>query len=97
MTAAERDYERQRNADPARRAYQVEANRLHRTRHPERARARSAVTYALIVGRLTRAPCECCGEARTQAHHDDYARPLDVRWLCRRCHDDLHSHHPRVS
>jgi hypothetical protein len=31
--------------------------------------------------------CSVC-HARTGVvgHHDDYARPLDVRWLCRKCH-----------
>lgn len=30
--------------------------------------------------------CERCGAANAHAHHDDYTRPLDVRWLCRACH-----------
>jgi hypothetical protein len=25
------------------------------------------------------------------AHHDDYARPLDVTWLCRRHHQQRHA------
>jgi len=32
--------------------------------------------------------CSACGTETEdiQAHHDDYAKPLDVRWLCRSCH-----------
>jgi len=44
--------------------------------------ARSAVVSALSIGMLTRLPCEVCGAEPTHAHHDDYLRPLAVRWLC---------------
>jgi ribosomal protein S27AE len=54
---------------------------------------RFQVNYAISYGRLKRSPtCEQCGRTtRTQGHHDDYAKPLDVRWLCSSCHVRLHA------
>lgn len=51
-------------------------------------RAHSAVYRALKSGRLTRPDhCENCGApCKPHAHHDDYSKPLDVRWLCAKCH-----------
>jgi hypothetical protein len=36
-------------------------------------------------------PCETCGTDQcVQRHHDDYSRPLDIRWLCATCHQREH-------
>ena len=53
--------------------------------------ARLCVRLALNAGRLTKPRhCSGCGrpdtECRIEAHHADYARPLDVIWLCTKCH-----------
>lgn len=53
-------------------------------------RAHWTVRNAIRDGRLVRQPCEVCGNPRTDAHHDDYSRPLDVRWLCRKHHGEQH-------
>jgi hypothetical protein len=34
---------------------------------------------------------ECGTKARLDGHHDDYAKPLSVRWLCRGCHQRWHA------
>jgi excinuclease UvrABC ATPase subunit len=35
--------------------------------------------------------CETCGGAdKLEAHHEDYRRPLEVTWLCTRCHGNRH-------
>lgn len=40
---------------------------------------------------LERMPCEKCGSSDTvHAHHDDYSKPLDVRWLCPQHHREWH-------
>lgn len=37
-----------------------------------------------------RRPCESCGADRADRHHEDYDKPLDIIWLCRRCHIKRH-------
>lgn len=58
--------------------------------------ARCAVHAAVQGGTLVKPDhCECCGQEaagrRLQAHHEDYTMPLQVRWLCTRCHGALHA------
>jgi ribosomal protein S27AE len=39
---------------------------------------------------LIKQPCEVCGNLKAQAHHDDYSKPLQVRWLCQKHHTEHH-------
>lgn len=41
---------------------------------------------------IIRQPCEICGE-KAEAHHDDYNKPLEVRWLCFKHHREWHKIH----
>jgi hypothetical protein len=60
-------------------------------RFPERIRARRKAAYAIHRGKLLRGPCEMCGKPDAHAHHDDYTKPLEVRWLCKPCHNKYHA------
>ncbi len=66
--------------------YQVEIARAYSKRNPEKIRAKRIVAWAIISGRLKRMPCEVCGTLKAEGHHEDYSKPLDVRWLCRKHH-----------
>ena len=53
--------------------------------------AHGKVANALRTGSLVRpSNCERCGRhIKVDAHHADYAKPLDVQWLCRSCHLEI--------
>jgi len=55
--------------------------------------ARKAVRDAIAAGLLVPQPCEMpgCNNEYAVAHHDDYAKPLEVRWLCPSHHLRWHS------
>lgn len=50
----------------------------------------SRVYVAVNNGTLVKQPCEQCGNTVVHAHHDDYDKPLDVRWLCQQHHVEVH-------
>jgi ribosomal protein S27AE len=59
-----------------------------------RRRANKAVLAATKRGELTRPDtCEQCGRTGVviHGHHDDYSKPLEVRWLCPQCHRAHHA------
>jgi len=62
-----------------------------RRQNPEKYLAHIAVQRALASGDLMKGSCEICGDLAVDAHHADYRRPLEVRWLCRQHHVRLHA------
>lgn len=84
-------YDKKREQDPERKINKQRYMRKHRDEHPDKYAARGAVNNAIRDGRLVRQPCLLCGDKKTQAHHEDYSKPLDVEWLCFKCHRE-HRH-----
>lgn len=61
----------------------------------DKVRARKALNHAVAAGKITPQPCEKCGATKAQAHHEDYSKPLQVRWWCPKCHSQHHNQkHP---
>jgi len=50
------------------------------------------VGNAIKAGKILKAPCVVCGDLKSEGHHEDYNKPLDVVWLCIRHHSDRHIH-----
>jgi ribosomal protein S27AE len=81
---------RKENPDESRKRGRTYSQR-YRENNAIKCHARYEVRKALRLGILKKKPCEICGNPRAEAHHDDYTKPLDVRWLCKDCHDDVHA------
>ena len=61
--------------------------------YPEHILARKAVHEALKAKKLTKSRyCEACGTLidSLEGHHRDYSKPLEAKWLCKKCHRKEH-------
>jgi len=69
----------------------IVVKKQEQVRDKEKIYARKQAQHAIRTGQLTRQPCEVCFTiANIHAHHDDYTKPLDVRWLCETHHNEHH-------
>ena len=86
-----RAYEERRREVPGVREAKAERARRYAQDPAQRHKhiARWAAHHAVASGKLVRVPCKC-GEPKSEAHHPDYSKPLEVLWLCRPCHNEEH-------
>ena len=100
-----REYDKRRSNKPhrvkARKDYQqTEAGKLAKKKAMDAYNKRYPMAYAthVIAGNAIRdgklipaSSCSICGSVeKIEGHHDDYTKPLDVRWLCEQCHKAWH-------
>lgn len=71
--------------------------RANRKRHSEltqeqklKANARSYLNVYIRRGKIKKQPCCICGNENAQAHHEDYLKPLEVIWCCKKHHIEYH-------
>lgn len=100
-----REYDKQRGNEPhrveARKQYmQTDAGRQAKKRGMDAYRKRHPMIYASHIisqkavtnGLLVKASnCSACDSPeKIEGHHDDYTKPMEVRWLCEGCHKEWH-------
>lgn len=68
-----------------------EASKKYYAEHKEQSKARSVLNQAVKSGKVNRYPCTVCGNEDSHGHHEDYSKPLEVIWLCRKCHTEFHN------
>ena len=64
-------------------------------RYPERTKVQKQLGRAVQRGKIQKPNyCSSCGVQKERrdicGHHEDYSKPLEVIWLCRFCHNELH-------
>lgn len=52
--------------------------------------AREKLRYAVSANKVKKLLCQVCGVSKSEGHHDDYDKPLEVIWLCSQHHKDIH-------
>lgn len=91
------EYDRLRAKTPEHREHSNRISAQWRKDHPEAYKAQTAVGNAVRDRRLEKGPCSICGtEKHVHAHHKNYAKPLDIIWLCAKCHHRVHAAFPEL-
>lgn len=85
---ARREYRQTDAGKAARRT----ATATYNKRHPMRYAARVITRKSVRDGKLVKLEkcSECESTNKIEGHHDDYTKPLEVRWLCEACHKQWH-------
>ena len=65
------------------------ASKTYAEKNPEKKKAHQLLNAAVRAGKILRPEiCEQCKKkSNVEAHHEDYSKPYDVEWLCRKCHN----------
>lgn len=92
LRAKHREYYKKYRDDPEARALMMARHERYNTQNHDKLLAQQRVNRWIKIGAIKKEPCEICGSEPAHAHHDDYTRPLKIRWLCPVHHSEWHRH-----
>lgn len=77
--------------------YKADSKKYRASINGYKSLVRNVTFKAIQQGLLVKKPCEVCGTTeKVEAHHDDYTKPLEVRWLCKTHHQEHHKNNPNL-
>ena len=83
-------YDRARANEPQRKQKHLERSRVYSMINKKKRSAQGKLYRAVKTGIVKQMPCLVCGD-KSEAHHPDYDRPLEVVWLCSAHHKQAHA------
>ena len=57
-------------------------------KYPKKWKTRWTANNAVRLGKIRMGKCEVCGHTKPEIHHDDYDKPLQIRWFCMEHHKE---------
>jgi predicted metal-binding protein len=78
--------------DPEYRAMKAKKLREYRAKNKHKDKARQLISKSITNGKVIRPDCceRCKISCVPHGHHEDYNKPLEVMWLCTKCHGIRH-------
>jgi hypothetical protein len=67
-----------------------EYHKRYAQRNKHKMECQRMVHKAISDGVLIKQPCLFCKNPDSQAHHEDYSKPLEIIWLCKSHHYERH-------
>jgi len=91
LTRESAERQRKRNPEKFREIWRKASSKK---RGSKKVKARDAVNKAVLKGDIIKPIlCEICRQdKKLNGHHSDYNKPLEVEWLCNKCHGEEHRH-----
>jgi len=91
--AKEKNREKNRLGYIKYRKFAIKRQEKYQRSHPEHYRINRKLRDAVRRGYVTKPKtCSRCPNLNPQGHHPDYSKPLEVVWLCQKCHFIEHQH-----
>lgn len=59
-------------------------------KYPQKYKAGIILRNAVRLGKIIKTPCIVCGNKKTEGHHENYSKQLEVIWLCVKHHREIH-------